>query len=434
VKPNSSPATLLFVHGSNDLYGADVVLLELLKRLDRRQFEPFVILPRDAQHINRLSQRLDEERISYRFIRMAVIRRKYFSPFGLLTFALNFLVGVVALMYIIWRLRAVLVHSNTMAVPCGALAARLMGRPSIWHIHEIVTRPAWARRLLHPVAVALSTQVVAVSQAVQAHILADCPSAPHKIRVIHNGVNVAGFDRPGNGEEIRSQYRIPESAVLVGMIGKVCRWKGQLLFVEAAKLVTRERPEVRFLAVGGVFDDEVHFMNHFREAAAEAGLADTFVIADYRSDVPDVLRSLDLFILPSTEPDPFPTVVLEAMAAAKPVIACHHGGAPEMVIEGETGLLFPPGCAEPLAAAILRLVDDRILARRMGEAGRKRAYAHFQATRYVADFQALYGECLSHAGGHLNGLDDQRGPAQHNLISPDSGGPAMSFREAGKPE
>lgn len=404
MKSNPNPATILFVHGSNDLYGGEVVLLELIRRLDRRQFRPFVVLPKDVRHINRLSRRLDEERIPYRFIRMAVIRRRYFSPLGLLSFAINFLAGVVTLMYFIWRRRAVLVHSNTMAVPCGALAARLMRRPSIWHVHEIVTRPPGARRILHPLVIALSTQVVAVSHAVRSHIVADCPGQAHKIRVIHNGIDVAAFSGTGGGDEIRSQLGIPESAFLVGMVGKVCRWKGQLLLVEAAKRVARQRSGVSFLAVGGVFDDEMHFMNRLRCAVAQARLAGTFVIADYRSDIPEVLRALDLFVLPSTEPDPFPTVVLEAMAAGKPVIACHHGGAAEMVVEGETGLLFSPGCAGPLAAAILRLADDRNLVRSMGQAGRERASAHFRAERYVRDFEAFYRECLPETADLAPGL------------------------------
>ncbi|MFZ0317850.1 MAG: glycosyltransferase family 4 protein [Candidatus Sulfotelmatobacter sp.] len=404
MKPNLHPAKILFVHGSNDLYGGEVILLELIKRLDRGQFEPIVVLPQDMRHLGRFSRRLDEEEIPYRFIRMAVIRRRYFSPLGLLAFVRDVLAGVVTLMYLIWRERVALVHSNTIAVPCGALAARFMRRPGIWHIHEIVTRPAVMPRLLHPVVCALSTQVVAVSEAVRSHILTDCPGQANKVHVIHNGIDFATFALSESasretGTGIRRQFGIPQSAFLVGMVGKVCRWKGQLLLVEAAKIVTQQSLGVRFLAVGGVFDDEMHFMSRFRRSVTEAGLGEVFAISDYRSDIPEVLGALDLFILPSTEPDPFPTVVLEAMAAGKPVIACNHGGAPEMLAESETGLLFPPGCAAPLAEAILRLADDPSRARAMGRAGQERVRAQFQAERYASDFQALYRRWLPRTAG-----------------------------------
>jgi glycosyltransferase involved in cell wall biosynthesis len=388
------PANILFVHGNNDLYGGDIALLELIKRLDRKRFRPLVVLPNDTRHINRLSAKLEQEGIACRFVRMAVIRRKYLVASGLTMLAVNFVAGVVALMYLIWRNKVALVHSNTIAVPCGAVAAQLMRRSHVWHIHEIVTRPVIARKILHPVVTRLSTVVAVVSHAVRRHILEDCPSQGRKIRVIYHGIDVAAF-ADGNGNLVRRELEIPLGAFLVGMIGKVCRWKGQLLLVEAAQIVSKQRDGVYFLAVGGVFDDEMHFMVSFRNAVSSNNLSQNFIISDYRSDIRDVVNVCDVFVLPSTEPDPCPAVVLEAMAAGKAVIAARHGGPVEQVVEGETGLLFTPGSADSLAAAIIALVDDPDRARAMGSAGQKRASAHFRVERYVHDFESLYRELTS---------------------------------------
>ena len=393
MKSEHEPANILFVHGNNDLYGGDIALLELIKGLDRKRFRPLVVLPNDTRHINRLSAKLEREGIACRFVRMAVIRRKYLAASGLITLAVNFVAGVVALMYLIWRNKVELVHSNTIAVPCGAFAAQLMRRPHVWHIHEIVTRPAIARKILHPVVTSLSTVVAVVSHAVRRHILEDCPCQGSKIRVILDGIDVAAFAN-GNGNKVRRELGIPPDVFLVGMVGKVCRWKGQLLLVDAAQIVSKQRDGVYFLAVGGVFDDEMHFMVSFRNAVSSNNLSRNFIISDYRSDIRDVMNVFDVFVLPSTEPDPCPLVVLEAMAAGKAVIASRHGGPVEQVAEGETGLLFTPGSADSLAAAIIALVDNPDRARAMGNAGLKRASAHFRVERYAHDFESLYRDLL----------------------------------------
>jgi glycosyltransferase involved in cell wall biosynthesis len=211
--------------------------------------------------------------------------------------------------------------------------------------------------------------------------------------VILDGIDVAAFAN-GNGNKVRRELGIPPDVFLVGMVGKVCRWKGQLLLVDAAQIVSKQRDGVYFLAVGGVFDDEMHFMVTFRNAVSSNNLSRNFIISDYRSDIRDVMNVFDVFVLPSTEPDPCPLVVLEAMAAGKAVIASKHGGPVEQVGEGETGLLFTPSSAEALAAAIMTLVDDPDRARAMGSAGRKRASAHFRVERYARDFESLYRDLL----------------------------------------
>ena len=391
--------SILFVHNNNDLYGAEVVLLELIRGLDRTLFKPMVVLPADVRHINRLSAKLQEEGIPFRFIRMGVIRRRYFGPLGIIRFALNCLTGVATLVWIALSHRIDIIHSNTVSVPCGAIAAKLLRRPHIWHVHEMVTRPAVARRIVHRFVTRMSTVVVAVSNAVKNHILEDCPGQAEKIRVILNGIDVDRFAESTENSAIRQQFGISEQDCLVGMVGKVCRWKGQLLLVEAARLVCALRPDISFLAVGGVFDDERYYMDAFRDAVVQSGLESRFRISDYSSDVRPFLRAFDIFVLPSTEPDPFPTVVLEAMASGRPVVASGHGGPIEMIVEGETGLLFTPGSAESLASAVLSLSGNMAHSREMGRNGQKRAVQFFTSGRYVQEFGSLYSELAHQAKG-----------------------------------
>jgi glycosyltransferase involved in cell wall biosynthesis len=94
------------------------------------------------------------------------------------------------------------------------------------------------------------------------------------------------------------------------MVGRVCRWKGQLLFLEAAKLASQAKPELYFIAVGGVFDDEVVYMERFRNAADRSSLKGKFIVSDFRSDIREIMNSFDIFVLPSMQPEPFGLVVL----------------------------------------------------------------------------------------------------------------------------
>jgi glycosyltransferase involved in cell wall biosynthesis len=391
----AEPRTILFVHNNNDLYGAEVILLQLLKGLDRSRFSPVVVLPTDTKHINRLSARLDQEGLEYHFIRMGVIRRKYFNLIGLARYVSDVLLGVLNLVTLIRRRNVSLVHSNTIAVVCGALAAWITRTPHVWHIHEIIVEPVMARKVMHFLGCHLPGVVVAVSGSVRDHILADCPTAAEKIKVIRNGIDCAPFLLKPDGHKIREGFGVASNTLLVGMVGKVCRWKGQLLFLEAAKLAIQAKPELYFIAVGGVFDDEVVYMERFREAVDRSGLQGRFIVSDFRSDVREIMKSFDVFVLPSTQPDPFPTVVLEAMAAAKPVIAAAHGGSKEIVCQEETGYLVPPNDARALAEAILKLANDPIRAASMGRAGRQRAWERFRAERYVSEFHQLYSGLLN---------------------------------------
>jgi len=390
MKPSLGPVNLLFVHGSNDLYGSDIILLELVKRLDRSRFRPLVLLPVDSKPLNRLSVRLQECGVECMFIRMGVIRRKYFSPVGVIRFLADLVIGVVTIASIIVRRRIALVHSNTLAVTAGAFAARITRRPHVWHVHEMVVDPPLARRVVHFLVSRLSDAVVAVSNPVRDHILRDTPACASQLRVIHNGIDIEKFFPDSAGSSSKAELGFRDELVLVGMIGKVCRWKGQHQLLEGAKLVLSQQPDVRFIMVGGVFDDESFYMERLRKAVVNLGLSREVVIKDYQPDVRRVLAAFDIFVLPSIQPDPFPTVVLEAMAMSKPVIATAHGGPTEMVVDGETGYLVPPKDAQALCSAILELGGCPDLRISMGAAGRLRVLELFSVDRFVSDWERLY--------------------------------------------
>ncbi len=389
------PQKILIIHGNNDLYGADRILLDLLTRIDRERFTPIVILPSDTRHINRLAPELERSGIHTSFLPLGVMRRRYLAAAKLPGFLFDVLRGAHRLRQVIDEHGIALVHTNTNTIVAGAFAARRAGVPHIWSIHEILTDPAFVRRALHFLIPRLSSRVVTVSQAVRDHMLVDCPQYAHRFCYVRGAIDAQPFLSAGGRDRLRREWGVGEDELLIGMVGRVTRWKGQSVFAEAAQRLSSRRPRQKFVAVGGVFDTEAFYMDRFRQRVRELGLQDRFIINDFRPDVPDVYAALDVFVLPSTLPEPFGLVVLEAMASSRPVVATAPGGPSETVADGETGYLVPPSDPAALAAALERLVADPALRARMGSAGRRRVSESFSMDRYVREFEDLYARTLA---------------------------------------
>jgi glycosyltransferase involved in cell wall biosynthesis len=390
----ASPQNILVVHNNNDLYGAEKVLLELLSRLDRRRFVPIVVLPTDTRHIKRLSPELAKLNIECCFIPLGVLRRKYFKLQKLPRFSFELLAGVRQLVRLIRKRNIALVHTNTNTILASPLAARLTRVPHVWSIHELMVEPATVRSALHYLIPRFSTRVVTVSQAVRDHMLKDAAKFAGRFTFVRGAIDVEPFLNAKGRARVRAEWGVREGEVLIGMAGRVTRWKGQSIFVQAAKLIAEQHAEAKFAAVGGVFDTERFYMDRFRKEVRDAGLENKLTINDFRADMPDVFAAFDVFVLPSILPEPFGLVVIEAMASGKPVVATAPGGPSETVVDGETGFLVPPSDASAMVQALEVLLADPQRRVSMGDAGRRRACEMFSLPRYVTEFEELYDAVL----------------------------------------
>ena len=230
----------------------------------------------------------------------------------------------------------------------------------------------------------LWTRLVTVSASVRETLLA-CGVAPDKVEVIHHGTNIEEFiQTTASPQSVRRGLGIPDDYLTVGIVGRVAPEKGHQVLLEAAALLGDRYP-LRYVIVGdGPSDDAV------REATRALGLGDRVVFAGFRSDVNNVIAALDILALPSTWNEPCAAVVQQAMALGKPVVGTRAGGTPEMIAEGESGLLVAPSNAPALADAIARLAGDAFLRRRMGAAGRERVEALFSLSLMTDRIEALY--------------------------------------------
>lgn len=397
-----SPKTLLYVHASDEMYGADYILLQLLDQLPRALWRPIVVIPTDIPYERLLTKELQARGIEVVHYPTAILRRKYFTPLGLLHYGWRLIASTLFLLRLIRRERVCLVHSNTAAVLPGALAARLSGTPHIWHIHEIITRPRFLWKITSWLIPRLSRQVVAVSTPTRDHLCAGNRLNEKRAIVIHNGIDLRRFTKQHPATlAIRQGWNLTPENVLVGMVGRFSHWKGQTHFLRAAALVAQAHPAARFALVGGVFPGQEGLVTQARQLAVDLGLAEKVIFSDFRNDIPAVLMAYDIFVLPSTEPDPFPTVVLEAMAAGRPVVANAHGGSIEMVRDKETGYLVDPGDSSAMADAISRLIGDESDRRQMGAAGHARLQECYSLETFSTKWIRLYEQM---AGDFHEGL------------------------------
>ncbi len=382
---------ILFVHSSDEMYGADLSLLQLVTRLDRNAFEPIVVLPNDVSYDGLLSKALEKHGITVRKSSLAILRRKYFTPMGILAYLWRSLVSTFALVLLIWRNKIDIVHTNTIAVIPGALAAWLTGKPHIWHIREIIVRPPLLWRLTSWIVARFSTAVIANSTHTKEYLCTGNSHNEDKCIVIYNGVDIERFDTAkGKGKQVRAEWGIMDEEMLIGMVGRVNHWKGQDYFLKVAQLVKEKYPNVRFALVGGTVPGQEHLLEDLKLLVEQNGLDKATILNGYRTDIPAVLDAYDIFILPSVQPEPFGNVVIEAMAMSKPVIANAHGGCIEIIEDGSTGILVPPGHPNEMAAAIIRLLNNPLERQKMGKNGRMHLETHFSLDLYAERCQTLY--------------------------------------------
>ena len=203
-------------------------------------------------------------------------------------------------------------------------------------------------------------------------------------RVIHNGVDLPA-DPADQRAAVRDELRIPAGDVVVGMTGRLNVEKGPRYLAQAACRLSSRFPSAVFVFVGCGPEEE-----SLRRLFEQAGLATRARFLGFRPDAMRLTAAYDIAVVPSIFPEPFGTVVIEAMAAEVPVIASHTGGIPEIIEPGVSGFLVPPADDGALAATLLRLLENPEARRAMGRSGRRRASDRFSRERMLSEYQDVY--------------------------------------------
>jgi L-malate glycosyltransferase len=293
------------------------------------------------------------------------------------------------------RSRAEVLHANSIRAGIVLGLARGARAPVVVHVRDCLPEGAASSATMRLIA-ATATTVIANSHYTARWVSTAAPRA--RVEVIYNAVDLALWDPARiDREGARARPGDPSGGpLLLGVVGQLSPWKGQDTAIEALRLLCEEGRDARLLLIGSAkfiaratrFDNE-RYLARLHELAAGAGLGDRVSWLGEREDVPELMRALDVLLLPSWE-EPFGRSLIEAMALGVPVIATNVGGPPEIISDGVEGYLLAPREPGPWAQAIARLADDPGRAAEMGMAGRRRVQERFTVARHVAEVLDLY--------------------------------------------
>ena len=236
-------------------------------------------------------------------------------------------------------------------------------------------------------------QFIAVSKSVERSLIRHHGLTEDKLRTIYNGVELSRYSHEKQPDlALKSEFGFEGNTRVVGIIGRFVYQKGYRTFLEAASIIAKSWPDVRFLLVGDgpLKADIVKRMEDLK-------LSGQTVLTGERNDIPELLSIMDIVAQPSIL-EGLPRVIIEAMAMAKPIVASDIDGIREEIDHGKTGILVPSKDPNALAEAIMMLLKDETKARGLGMAARKAADQRFNLNRQIALYEAMYLELLSKKG------------------------------------
>ncbi|WP_312283563.1 glycosyltransferase [Candidatus Igneacidithiobacillus taiwanensis] len=379
VAPGTDTPRILFVNQASVLGGAELSLLDIARLLP---FHNRVALFRGGVLFERLTQAgVAVDILDPTGDGLSRVRKNS----GLW----NVLGSLALLVRITWRLQllagnADITYANSQkAMVVGALASALARRPLIWHMRDILSADHFSptmRRVAVMMANARAATVIANSHATAEAFVA-AGGRRKLVRVIHNGIDSKPFDAITTqmATLARTELMPLDNGFLIGVFGRLTPWKGQHLVLEAISTL----PGVSAVFIGDALFGEMEYKHTLHKRVECEDLRGRVRFLGFRDDVPRLMRAVDAIVHSSVNPEPFGRVIIEGMLARRPVVASAAGGVLEIIEDGETGLIYPPGDCAALRAQIERLQNDPALCERLGAAGYNKAQACFSRTAMI---------------------------------------------------
>ncbi len=386
VKNDSKILRVLFVSHDSGMAGAQTTLFTLLEGIDRLRVSPYLILP-DVGDLGRVAMNAKVSVASRQLVHwlpcVADVRpaerwhhiRRFFA---------NFRTRVWAIAQIIEREAIDAVYTNTVTCVEGAVAARLTGRPHIWHIHEPISGNTELSPLLPEFMYIAAIKRLSAHVIFPSHSLATSyPALGSKATVINNGLSLpATRDRRESRAEVAAKLSIDTSRHWVAVVGAIQPRKDHDTFLKAAADVLRHRQDVHFIIVGTGAE---YLVRTLQDKVQSGGLSANITMAGrWIGEISIVLAAMDVLVI-SSEQESFGLTAIESLAVETPVVATRCGGPEEIIDDGHDGLLVAVKDASSMAKAILTLVENPAVRRCFGEAGRRKVIERFSAERYCGD-------------------------------------------------
>jgi glycosyltransferase involved in cell wall biosynthesis len=378
-----SPAIVLYVNHISQIFSGEESLLDLVTQLDRDRFVPVLACPPGDLAARAVAAGIRTEPLPVpRFHRTR-------NPLKVSSDAISWVVAANQLRRIIRDLSPRIVHANsaTAQLFTGAIAQKA-GIPCAWHSRDLRRLPFPAGTLCR-----YADRIIAVSEAVAEFLAVSGLSRP-KVTRIYGGIDPALWRARVTGKDVRAELGLAAGDRILLMAAQLFPWHRHEDAIRAMSFISQKEPSARLVLAGSdPFGERGEMAKNLERVADQAGVRKSVAFIGRRDDVPDLMNAAELILIPS-DAEPFGRAALEAMALGKPVVGTRAGGLPEVVRDGETGLLVVPRFPESLAEACLRVLRNRHLANSLGEAGRARVESAFHIARTVRETTALYDSML----------------------------------------
>ena len=369
----SEKLKILFIHGITEIGGAERELLLILSELPSLGYQPVVACPAQGP----LVQELDRRKIEHHAIAMPPWRKLLAYP--------KRASAVRVLREVIMTKRPLVLHVNDIWwVPQTLRAVAGFRIPIVAHVRQEIDPPKVRRYELNEL-----DRVFPVSRQIQRSLEAG-GVLPERLRVIYSGLDTSAVPVQADGHQIRHEFGIPVDVPLIGTVGNLFPRKGYEVMLRALPTILKSLPELHYLVVGG---GNAAYETRLRSLVKELGVANRVHFAGFQDPVYSYLAAIDLYVHPALT-EGFGIAVLEAMAMRKPVVATATGGLPEIVQDGETGIVVLPGDPDALAQSVSELLQDSARCRQLGEAGRTRVATHFTVESMMDQLVSGYGTLL----------------------------------------
>lgn len=397
-------ANILFVTSASRIGGAERSLIFLLKNLNKDLFSLTVLVPEEGTLYDEL------KKIGIKIIKLNLIKKlnllkmtfriggfRFYNPLAIIINAcfisFYFLSSIIAISAISRSSKADILYVNSVDIAARAfLAARSVRKPVIFHCHDILKSNIdnlFLRRLID-----IPFRIICVSNAVRRSLLKWSKDI-NKVKTIYHGTDLSLFDGQfdmAHVKELKKSLNL--SGLVVGMVGRFDLSKGHETFLEAASTVINTIKDVSFLIVGSwVLDFERPRIEALKHYAKNLGLQDKVVFTGFIANVKKYYHLMDIVAVPSWQ-EPFGLVSIEALACGRPVIGTNSGGTPEIIKDEVTGLLIPTKDPGALARAMIRLLKDEDLRKRLSSQGRKAVESFFSGPRFMKDVEGVYKEAM----------------------------------------
>ena len=378
---------VLIVNQSAELYGADKALLELIENFPEN-FTPIVVLHEEGPFKDIL------EKMGVQVIKTAVIKvkRGILNPWFFISLPFIVFKSFYKIKKQLKGKKIALIHSNATSVFIGAFYGFVFRIPHLWHVHEIIEKPKKVAQVYPHVVDFFSKSIAFNSKASYNHFLNIKPKISKKSTVVYNGQNrhVSLL----NAAE-KKQFKIDEiifndNNLLIGLIGRINKWKGHVLLLNTFCDLLKNYPEIRLVFIGSPPPNMEFYLQELIALIVEKGVEHKVKIIPFKNEIWNYYDVLDIVVVPSTEPEPFGLVATEAMLSMKPVVAANHGGLAEIVVNNETGFLFEPNNSKDLYKKLELLINNEELQKKFGGNAIKRVKEEFSTKRYVSGIEKIY--------------------------------------------